>query len=238
MNAAIYKVLSGAVVQMRRLENASQDLANLNTSGYKRDGLIFSEILADLSGQRERSGGMVAIGEQRTDFSQGSFQKTENPLDLAIEGNGFFAIQTPQGTRYTRQGIFTRAADGTIVTPAGYALMGESGPVRIEGSKVEVTPQGTVLADGTEVATIRVVRIPASQLSKEGQNLFKSSGEPPQATSGFQVLQGTLEQSNVNPVEGMVTLITIQRQFEALQRALTAMDSATEKMITASIQGG
>ncbi|MBI4522651.1 MAG: flagellar basal-body rod protein FlgF [Deltaproteobacteria bacterium] len=231
MNAAVYKVLSGAIVQMRRLEAASQDLANLNTSGYKREGLTFNEILADFSGRGQRAGGLVAVGEQRADLSQGALQRTENPFDLAIEGDGFFVVQTPRGLRYTRQGTFTRSIDGKVVTPSGYPLMGDDGAVRIDGKLMEVTPEGTVLSDGVEAARFRLVRLTASQLRREGQNLFQISGEV-QPGSGVRVIQGALEQSNVNGVERMVTLIAIQRQFEALQRALRAMDALTERMIT------
>ena len=233
MDAAKYKVLSGAVLQMRRLELVSRNLANLNTSGYKRDGLAFSEILVGSLNQRNRIGGMVGIADQRTDFSQGQFQQTGNPFDLAIEGDGFFVIQTPRGIRYTRQGTFTLSGDGTVVTPQGYALMGESSPIRVEGKDLEVTQEGAVLSDGGEVGNIRVVRFSdLSLLIKEGNSFFHSPQVEPEDASAFRIHQGTLEQSNVNPIEAMVTLILIQRRFEAYQRALRVMDGATEKMIS------
>ncbi|MBI3300673.1 MAG: flagellar hook basal-body protein, partial [Deltaproteobacteria bacterium] len=125
MNAAMYKALSGAIVQMRRLEVVSQNLANVNTSGYKGDRLAFREVLAEPSRHKERMGGLAIVNEQRADLSGGEIQQTGNPFDLAIEGDGFFAVQTPRGVRYTRQGTFALSATGTVVTPLGEPLLGE-----------------------------------------------------------------------------------------------------------------
>ncbi len=233
MDAAMYKALSGAVVQMRRLEVASQDLANLNTSGYKGQRLAFSEVLARLPSYRERAGGLVAVSKQQTDFAQGEIQRTGNPFHLALEGEGFFAVQTARGMRYTRQGTFTLAADGTVITPQGDPLLGEGGPIRVDGKQMEVGAEGSVMSEGGEVGRIRVVRFADSQrLIKEGRGLFHAPGVEPQEAADFRVLQGNLEQANVNPIERMVTLITIQRQFEAYERAMKMMDSVTSKMIS------
>jgi flagellar basal-body rod protein FlgG len=232
------------MVQIRRLEVASQNLANLNTSGYKGERLAFSEILAGSSTtgqQKERMGGMVAVDVHRIDFSQGKLQPTGNPLDLAVSGEGFFAIDTPRGVRYTRQGTFTLSSNGTVITPLGDPLLGAAGPIRVEGEEIKVTPEGAVLLDGAEVDRIRVVRFANPlRLTREGQSLFRAPESEAEAASapstelrtGFQVLQGSLEESNVNPIEAMVTLISIQRNFEAYERAMRTMDSATQKMIT------
>lgn len=232
MNAAMYKALSGAVVQMRRLEVVSQDLANVNTSGYKGERLAFREILAEPFNRMERTGGLAVVGEQRTDLSLGQLQHTGNPFDLAIEGEGFFAIQTPQGVRYTRQGTFSRSSDGTIVTPMGNPLLGEAGPIRIEGKKMDVTPEGVVLSDGTEVGTLQVVRFDNPRLlTKEGYSLFRAADGAVQTDSTAHILQGSLEQANVNPIEAMATMITVQRQFEAYERAMRTIDAVTERML-------
>lgn len=233
MDAAAYKVLSGAVVQMRRLEMVTQDLANLNTSGYKGQRLAFTEFLARASQSRERPGGMVAMGDQRIDFSQGELKQTGNPFDLAIEGEGFFVIDTPQGVRYTRQGAFTLSSEGTVVTPLGEALLGEGGPIRVAGNKIQVAADGTVVSEQGQVGRVQVVRFADPQrLVREGRSLFQGRDGEAQAASNFRVLQGNLEQSNVNPIEAMVALISTQRQFEAYGRALQMMDSATARIIT------
>jgi len=233
MDAGIYKALSGAVAQMRNLDVTSQDLANVNTAGYKRQRLAFSEVLAKRSPAEDRPGGWVAVADQRTQLGQGAVAGTGNPLDIAIEGDGFFVIQTSRGERYTRNGGFTLKADGTLITPTGDAVLGEGGPVQITGQKVEVASDGTVRSDQGELGRIRIVRfVEPRQVVKEGANLFVTAPPNVQAAGdNVRVVQGSLEQSNMSPIDGMISLITINRQFESYQRAMTLMDSATEKMI-------
>jgi flagellar basal body rod protein FlgG len=188
MNASMFKALSGAIVQTRRLEIASQNLANVNTAGYKGERLTFREVLTESDPRKPRTGGLVVVGEQRPDLSMGALQHTENPFDLALEGDGFFAIETPQGTRYTRQGAFSRAADGTIVTLSGHPLLGEGGPIRIEGN-MEVAADGSVRSDGAEVDTLRVVRFADPRvLTREGDTLFRA---PEQEAQSDDVAGGT-----------------------------------------------
>ena len=240
MNAAIYKVLSGAVAQMRRLEVVSENLANVNTIGHKGGHVAFSEVLASVSHSKERPGGFVAVGEQRTDFSQGIMQQTENPLDLAIDGEGFFVIGTSRGARYTRQGNFTRAADGMVITNLGEPVLGERGPLRVIGKDVQITPEGLVLSDGDEVGKIRVVRFTDPKaLTKEGYGLFRApvgaAQSPATSTDSndrSSVLQGFVEEANVTPIDAMVSLITTQRQFDVYTRALKTMDAVTERVIS------
>jgi flagellar basal-body rod protein FlgF len=169
MDAAMYKALSGAVAQMRQLETASQDLANVNTSGYKKQRLAFSEVLAKRLPADDRPGGLVAVGDQRTHLGQGALHGTGNPFDLALEGNGFFVIQTSRGERYTRNGEFTRKSDGTLITPQGDAVLGDGGPLQITGTKLEVASDGTVRSDEGELGRIRIVRFTdPRQAVKEG----------------------------------------------------------------------
>jgi flagellar basal-body rod protein FlgF len=232
MDAAIYKALSGAIAQMRKLEVASQDLANVNTSGYKGQRLAFNEVLAARLPAGTRSGGFVAVGNQRTNFSQGEHQGTGNPFHLAIDGEGYFVVDTPRGERYTRSGGFTLSADGTVITPQGEPLLGEGGALQVTGGKMEIAMDGTVRSENGEVGKLRIVRFLDDQrVAKEGANLLRS--EPPNVEdiAAPRVVQGNLEQSNVSPIDSMVSMITIQRQFEAYERAMKLMDGATQKMI-------
>lgn len=229
----MYKALSGAVAQMRRLEVTAQDLANVNTSGYKGQRLSFSEVLAKRLPPEERPGGLVAVGGQRTNLGQGDIQGTGNPFNLALEGDGFFAIRTSRGERYTRNGSFTLKADGTLITPQGDAVLAEGGPIKITGGKMDVAGDGTVTSADGQVGQIKVVRFADSrQVTKEGANLFVSAPANVRPASAPRVLQGSLEQSNVSPIDGMISLIALNRQFEASQRAMTLMDSATQKMLS------
>jgi flagellar basal-body rod protein FlgF len=232
MDAATYKALSGAVAQMRHLETASQDLANVNTAGYKRQRLAFSEVLAKKAPAEDRPGGLVAIAAQRTHFGQGDLHGTGNPFDLAIEGDGFFAIRTARGERYTRNGAFTLKADGTLITPQGDPVLGESGPLLISGNKIEVARDGTLRSAEGEIGKLKIVRFKEPrQAVKEGTNLFSAARGNLADAADARVVQGSLEQSNVSPVDGMISLITINRQFEAYERAMKLMDSATAKML-------
>src|SRR3990172_5431658 len=169
MDAAMYKALSGAVAQMRRMDVTAQDMANANTTGYKGDRLAFSEVLAERLPAEDRSGGWVAVADQRTQFSQGGIQMTGNPLNLALEGDGLFVVDTARGERYTRNGSFTLSPDGTLITPQGDALLGEGGAMQITGSKIEIASDGTVKSEQGEIGRIRVVRFAnPNQVVKEG----------------------------------------------------------------------
>jgi flagellar basal-body rod protein FlgG len=232
MNAAMYKALSGALVQTRRLELVTQDLANVNTAGYKGERIVFREVLEAPPKPDERIGGQVVVTEQRTDFSNGNLRPTGNPLDLALMGEGFFAVQTAAGVRYTRQGAFSLSVNKTVVTPAGEAVLGESGPIRVDGDKVDITADGDVLVDGEEVDRLKIVRAEdPRRLVREGQTFFRAEDADVQPATAVQVVQGSLEEANVNPIESMVTLIDLQRQFEAYERAMRTMDSVTEKVV-------
>ena len=232
MDAAMYKALSGAIAQMRKLEVASQDLANVNTSGYKGQRLAFDEVLAARLPASTRSGGFVAIGDQRTNFSQGELQDTGNPFHLAIAGEGYFVVGTLRGERYTRSGGFTLSAEGTLITPQGEPLMGEGGPIQITGGEIKIGVDGTVHSENGEVGRLRIVRFRDSrQVAKEGGNLFRSGAANIEDIAAPRVAQGNLEQSNVNAIDSMVSMIAIQRQFEAYERAMKLMDAATQKMI-------
>jgi flagellar basal-body rod protein FlgF len=233
MDAAMYKALSGAIAQMHKLEVASQDLANVNTSGYKGQRLAFSEVLAARLPAGARSGGFVAVGDQRTNFSQGELQGTGNPFHLAIDGEGFFVVETPRGERYTRSGGFTLSADGTVITPQGEALLGEGGPIQIAGGKIEVGLDGSVRSENGEVGKLRIIRfLDTRRVTKEGANLLRTDAANVEDVFTPRVAQGNLEQSNVSPIDSMVSMIAIQRQFDAYERAMRLMDDATDKMIT------
>jgi flagellar basal-body rod protein FlgF len=232
MDAAMYKALSGAVAQMRKLEVASQDLANVNTSGYKGQRLAFNEVLAARLPAGTRPGGFVAVGDQRTNFSQGEHQGTGNPFHLAIDGEGYFVVETPRGERYTRSGGFTLSADGTVITPQGEPLLSDGGAIQVTGGKMEIGMDGTVRSENGELGKLRIVRFLDDQrVAKEGANLFRSEATNVEDIAAPRVVQGNLEQSNVSPIDSMVSMITIQRQFEAYERAMKLMDGATQKMI-------
>jgi flagellar basal-body rod protein FlgF len=232
MDAAIYKALSGAIVQMRRLEIAAQDLGNINTAGYKGQRLSFSEVLANAAPASERPGGWVAISGAKTNTSGGEIYNTGNPFNLAIGGDGYFVVQTPRGERYTRNGSLTLRSDGTLVTTAGDPVLSESGPLQTSGNKFTVSPDGMVSGDQGEIGKLRIVHfINNQQVLREGGSLFQTLRPNVQDATDYQIVQGGLEQSNVSPIDSMVLMITNQRHFDAYERAIRMMDGTTEKMI-------
>jgi flagellar basal-body rod protein FlgF len=235
MDAAIYKALSGSVVQTHRLEVTSQDLANANTGGYKGQRLAFSEVLANRLPADDRPGGWVAISAQRTNFSPGVLEGTGNPFHLAVEGDGYFVVQTANGERYTRNGSFTMKGDGTVITPEGDTILGEDGPLRLRGQNFEVGIDGRVRSNNNEIGKLRIVRfIDNAKVMKVGINRFRSDADNVTAVADARMFQGYLEQSNVSPVDSMMVMISIHRQFESYQRAIKLMDGMTEKMINDS----
>ncbi|HTM08489.1 MAG TPA: flagellar basal-body rod protein FlgF [Verrucomicrobiae bacterium] len=234
MNPAMYKAVSGAVAQMRRLDVATQNLANLKTPSFKSQRLAFGEVLASVP-TGERTGGLVAIAEQRTDFSQGEIQRTGNDFDLALDGEGFFVLGGRFGPRYTREGTFTLASDGTMMSSSGEPVLAENNePIRISGRKVEVNAEGVIRTEEGEMGRLKIVRFTdARVLSREARGIYRAPETvKPEAAAEYRVLQGSVEQSNVNSIDAMTALITLHRQYEAYSKVMQMMDGATERMLS------
>jgi flagellar basal-body rod protein FlgG len=150
---------------------------------------------------------------------------------MAIDGDGFFAVSTPDGTAYTRQGNFRLSADGTLVTTDGFPVQGQGGPIRISGSRIEIDSKGVVTADGTQAGTISMVDFPKPyELTKIGSALFvpKNTESTPQASTG-ELRQGHLEGSNVETISEMVQMIETSRYFDACQRTILSFNDMTSK---------
>ncbi len=227
-----------AISQMAHLDVIANNLANANTVGYKRDEVLFSDFSQVLTGvltEEGLVGRQVSYGAKPEDvrpiISQGPLRRTDNPLDLAISGSGFFVVQTPEGEKFTRAGNFQVDKEGFLITPEGNKVLGLNGPIRIKGGKVQVNYLGEVLVDGEVVDRLRIVDFPKPyNLKKEGANLFVSreTGFEPR---GYRVLQGFLEESSVNPVQEMVKMITAHRAYEASANAIRVIDELLGRVI-------
>jgi len=233
MNSGLYAALSGNLAAMRRLDVISNNLANANTAGFKKDRIAFESLLALRAGEAPEKAGLVQANDVYfTDYSAGPVKQTGNTLDFAIEGDGFFAVNTPQGPAYTRQGNFERNAAGRLVTNEGYEVLGSGGPITINGSRVEVSARGEIMVDGVQVATLQVVDFPKPYaFQKTGSSLFVPSdpGATAQPVRTVSVKQGYLEGSNVSVVQEMVQMIEANRYFEACQRVVKSYDDAAGK---------
>ena len=187
MNSGMYPAVSGSLAAMHRMDVISNNLANINTPGYKKDRLSFEGVLAGTDNPPAVPQGATAdpILQKENiyiDFSSGPTSQSGNPLDLALNGDGFFAVTTPEGTAYTRQGNFRTSVDGTLVTVDGYPVQGTGGsPIRIQGSRVEIDDKGGVTVDGSQAGTISVVDFEKPyNLTKIGSALFVAAN--PQIT--------------------------------------------------------
>lgn len=214
--------------QEQRLNQVSNNLANVDTPGFKKETVTFDEMLYKVNRTRQRVGKGLRIN---TVQEQGVIQKTDAPLDLAITGKGFFKVQTPAGIRYTRAGNFQRNNEGLLVTANGYPVLGEAGPVSLNSTttattaKIDITNDGRVFIDDVQTNQLSVVNADPMSLKKEGENLFRlEEGAAEEAAPNVQLLQGHLEKSNVNTVTEMTEMIDLYRAYEGQQKMIQAVD--------------
>jgi flagellar basal-body rod protein FlgG len=165
------------------------------------------------------------------DYAAGPVAQSGNPLDMAIDGDGFFVVNTPDGPAYTRQGNFRLSADGTLVTTDGFPVQGQGGSIRISGNRIEIDSKGVITVDGTQAGTISMVDFPKPYaLTKIGSALFvpKNAESVPEAAKG-ELRQAHLEGSNVETITEMVQMIETSRYFDACQRAILSFNDMTSK---------
>jgi len=215
----------GMQARMQSLDMLANNLANTETGGYKTDREFYNLYMsADAGGADSPSAGTLPVIERPwTDFSQGTLRTTGSPLDLALSGKGFFAVDGPSGSLFTRNGSFRVAPDGSLVTTEGYPVRTVSGEgLKIQPSvALEVSPDGTVTQDGQTLGSLEIADFSdTGTLVKQGASYFQS-GVASQPASGAQIEQGKLEGSNVGAAESAVRLVSIMRQFEMLQKAAT-----------------
>jgi len=216
LTQAMYAASAGAFNNQRKLDVLANNLANINTPGFKQEKLIF-RVPAEKEGNSHtdhlQGPSSLMPSGARTYFSQGILRHTSNALDLALNGTGFFCIKTPGGTHYTRTGSFAINEDGVLATKEGHPVMGKGGEIRIDGSSdLHVDEAGNVSVDGSEVGTLKVVTVSQPDfLKKMGNTLFAlgESGVAEEKTEGFKVREGYLETSNVNGIRVMTEMIDI-----------------------------
>ncbi len=219
MSSGIYVATAGAVAQSNALDTTANNIANASTTGFRGDRITFREAMG---GARSPDVLLVSSGAMRLDAQAGALTPTENPLDLALEGDGMFGVDTPNGVRYTRAGNFRLDDTGTLVTADGAVVRGEGGaPITVppETQAITVSPGGEVVADGATLGRLELVRFAPAQLRREGGTLFAASG-PPQTGERPVVRSGMLEASNVNVVKGVVDLVKVSRTYESLMRVI------------------
>jgi flagellar basal-body rod protein FlgF len=251
MLRGLYTAYTGMLNEQYRMDIMSNNLANADTTGYKKEGSTsqaYDEVMAvkikDLSENPnvpQRLGNMslgVKIGETFTDFSQGSLRITENPYDLAIGGEGFFNIEFTSkagetSTKYTRDGGFTLTKDGWLVTKDGDYVLGENGRIQVSTTAAEtvIDRMGNIYQDGDLVASIKITEFEdTNYLTHYGETMWDAKeGAESHDAEDASIYQGYLEMSNANVVKEMVNMITISRQYEANQKMITTFDDTLEQ---------
>jgi len=230
MDRGIFVALSGALLHEKRLEVLTDNLANVNTSGFKKQKPVFEDSMPDGYGIRTFSSMKSTV----TDMSQGVTEKTERPLDVALMGPGFFTVQTGNGERYTRDGSFTIGPGGALVTKQGDPVIGAKGPVRLDTSEISIGADGQIKGkDGQVIDTLKLAgfKNPGS-LVREG-SYFSAPADSAAApvSKATLVQQGYIEVSNVNAIKAMTTMIEAQRSYETQTKMIQSMDEMTKKTI-------
>jgi flagellar basal body rod protein FlgG len=218
-----------------RMSVIGQNLANVSTTGYRRElpvGVPFVDYLAIGGGQAIPAQQMLLSSVH--DFRPGSLQSTGNPLDFAVEGEGFFEVLTDGGSQYTRQGNFRMDSIGRLVTEAGSPVAGESGEILLKSSQIKVDGQGRIVEGEKDIGRIRVTRFSDPQsLVPLGSGMYALGERSSVRTEGFTRLrQGFLEASNVNSTQEMVRMIETMRHFEAGQKVIQAYDDMLGRAFT------
>lgn len=271
MSKGIFTAVSGAMAQNARLDTIANNLANVNTPAFKRDSQVFREYLsayekepgtitvprvpASIESFYDMQGGdksYVDLHGTFTDFTQGNLKSTGNPLDVAIEGEGFFEVLTPEGVRLTRSGSFSIDGDGRLVTKQGYPVLRDGGlgqdpatrEIRFNGSSVVISSAGEVFDGNQSVGRLSLLNVGnRDALQKTGQSLyaFRDNQDPQLSVAGtnaetgdgadVKLHQGFLEGSNINVVREMTDMIAATRVFESTQKAIQAYDQMAGKVV-------
>lgn len=239
MDSGYYAAFAGLIARTQALDTAASNLANAQTAGYRAEREYFRAALLDPLGGDSQLGATVnnygVLGGDHLDFSQGLLTSTGNPLDLAIEGQGFFAIQTPNGERYTRDGSFHRTRDGRLVTVAGDPVLStRNQTILLPPGEIAIGADGAISVNGGTVASVGVFSFPSStQLIPEGSDRYNvPAGVKPQAAPSASIHQGALESANEDVIQGSLDLLMMQRQAETMQRALTIFHTEFNKTAT------
>jgi flagellar basal-body rod protein FlgF len=244
MLRCFYTAGSGMLVQRDRMEVLSNNLTNVDTTGYKSDSLISSTfkdmIISKLDDTNIVSttsivgalGTGTHIESVSTSFEQGSVEETGRSCDFALEGDGFFVVSTPDGERYTRNGSFTLTSDGYLITGEGNYVQGQNGRIYVGGDDFSVDGQGNIYVDGTLTDRFRIVTFDdLSGLRKQGRDLYYRASGQMQTSDDTVVVQGSLEASNVDTAEELTRLLAVSNAYQTNQRVLGMVDESLQKAV-------
>src|SRR5579875_1037573 len=220
MDIGTYTAVAGMHTAELWQQVLASNLANASTPGYKADNVTAASFQLLLQSLLQPGSGAFTQGD-KLDLSQGSFTQTGAPLDLALDGDGFFELAGQNGTLYTRAGRFSRDANGVIRSPDGLAVLGIDGnPIVATGANVRVGEDGTVFSDGQVVGRIAVVTLDPATLTRAGTATFSSTGAPTPTPASTRIVSGALENANVDITSVMTAMMELLRAFEASRQSL------------------
>lgn len=238
MDSGYYAACTALVARTQALDTVANNIANASTVGFRAERNLFSSVLADAGSSSTAPLSPVInsygiLSGTMADVTQGTLETTGNDMDLAIEGKGYFSVQTANGPMYTRNGAFQVSSKGQMVTAAGDPVLGDKGPILIpNGSKISISADGTISSEGAVLGKVKIVEFPlGTELANAGNSLYSA----PQGVKALAVAkdstvrQGALEGSNVNAVSSMIELVEAQRNAEMAQRALSMFNSEIDK---------
>lgn len=250
MNFGLYAAYLGMRGRQQQLDLLANNIANASTTGFKADRLLYRSVVAaqrdakpadpnatpatpNASANQTENLTKTKYGidvgvstKQLVDFSAGAIRETGRSLDIALNGDGFLVVQTPQGERYTRQGSLTLDESGQLVTQQGHVVVGQGGPITVPRGEVSIGEDGTIAVNGQVADQLKLVRFGNAKnaLAKEGHSMFMATGtEKPQEALDTRVVQGALEGSNVNSLTEMVAMMQNSREFESLQKTVSTI---------------
>ena len=236
MNSGLYGACAGLMARTQALDTIAANVANSSSAGFRGEENVFGTVLAEagrhgrMSALNKATNSFSQIGEPQIDTTQGTITRTGNDLDLAIEGSGYFKVQSATGTAYTRNGHFRTDANGRLLTDTGEPVLGDGGQIRLSKGKVSISANGTISCDGAIAGKLSLVTFaPGTKLINHGGSEYAAPAGSELPASQASLQQGALEGSNVSPMEGVVQLITAQRAAESMRHALTLIDGEMDR---------
>jgi flagellar basal-body rod protein FlgF/flagellar basal-body rod protein FlgG len=235
MSSGYYAACTGLITRTAALDTIANNLANVSTAGFRASHNKFSSVLATtgdsgLSTLNQDINDYGVLSGSQLDTTQGALVPTNNPLDIAIEGPGYFAVEGASGQVYTREGSFRVSPQGKLITSAGDPVIGDKGPITIAGQPVTISTDGTISANGAISGRLKLVEFaPGVELESAGGTYYTAPAGTEQDSKKSQVRQGMLESSNVNPITSVVELITAQREVEQMRHVLSMFSTEMDK---------
>lgn len=241
MDSGFYAACAALMARSQALDLVANNLANTSTPGYRGQHNIFRSFLATASrhlgsGLNQAVNDFGVSGGSQMDLTQGNLEHTGNDLDFAIQGPGFFKVETANGPVYTRNGNFQVSAQGQLITAQGDPVMGQHGVIRSVGGPMTVSPDGTISVNGAVAGQIKLVEFPpGTALESVGKTYYSAPPKSEVPAKQSTMVQGSLETSNVNPVASAVELVAVQRYAEMMQRALSMFHTEFNRIATDEI---